>query len=165
MDLPVPWTKKEVMKLNGMSQLWAASFPNLQIDATNSLTYLKDARISSGLKTVTAFKLKKHLGSPPLLIKLNPYDILQLYLTDLDNAVISILTENKGKKQHLIYYVSKTLLDAKSRYTSLEKLILALVVSMQKLKSYFQSHTLKVLIAHLTRSVLHNLDLNRRTIV
>ena len=39
------------------------------------------------------------------------------------------------------YYVSKTLVDAETRYFPLEKLVLALLHAMRKLPHYFQAHT------------------------
>ena len=39
-----------------------------------------------------------------------------------------------------VYYVSKTLVDAETRYLPLEKLVLALVHTTRKLPHYFQAH-------------------------
>ena len=44
-----------------------------------------------------------------------------------------------------MYYISKTLVDAETRYLPLEKLVLALVHAMRKLPHYFQAHTVFVL--------------------
>ena len=44
-----------------------------------------------------------------------------------------------------VYYVSKTLADAKTRYLPLEKLALALVMASKKLNHYFQAHKIVVL--------------------
>ena len=48
-----------------------------------------------------------------------------------------MLVQEEGK-QFLVYYVSKSLLDAETRYTQLEKLALALVTAARKLQPYFQ---------------------------
>ena len=50
--------------------------------------------------------------------------------------------------QQLVYYISKTLVDAETRYLPLEKLVLALVHAMRKLPHYFQAHTIYVLIEY-----------------
>ena len=47
--------------------------------------------------------------------------------------------------QQPVYYISKTLVDAKTRYLSLEKLVLALIHAIRKLPHYFQAHTVYVL--------------------
>lgn len=47
-------------------------------------------------------ELKTHLRVPLLLLKLNPGDVLQLYL-----AVCSVLTKIKGKKQYSSIMLAK----------------------------------------------------------
>ena len=44
-----------------------------------------------------------------------------------------------------MYYVSKTVVNAETRYLPLEKLILALVNATRKLLHYFQAHNIYVL--------------------
>ncbi|MBW1279622.1 hypothetical protein KYD79_28015, partial [Escherichia coli] len=44
--------------------------------------------------------------------------------------------------------VSKSLLDAETRYPAMEKLALAVVISAQKLRPYFQSHAIVVMTSH-----------------
>lgn len=39
-----------------------------------------------------------------------------------------------------VYYVSRVLHDAETRYTGIEKLALALVVAARRLRPYFQAH-------------------------
>ena len=43
-----------------------------------------------------------------------------------------------------MYYISKRLIDAETRYTEMEKLALALVIASQKLRPYFYSHTIRI---------------------
>lgn len=157
---------KEVMKLNG--KIVAFSHFILQSSDKchkffNILKGCKDFKWMGDCEA-TFKESKDHLGSPPHLVKHDPCNILQLYLVVLDKAVSSVLTKSEGKMQYLIYFVSKTLLDAKFRYMILEKLILALVTTVWKLKPYFESHIVEVVTSHLIWSVLHKLDLNRRTI-
>lgn len=45
---------------------------------------------------------------------------------------------------HHIYYVSKSLLDPKNRYSHLVKLLLALVTASTKLRNYFKTHPIHV---------------------
>lgn len=67
--------------------------------------------------------------------------------------------QNRNMRQKPMYYVSKTLLDAKTRYTIIEKLELALITAARKLRPYFQCHLICVVIAFLLRTILskHNL--------
>ena len=71
---------------------------------------------------------------PPLLSKPHDNEILQLYLAVSSNAVSAVLVREEDKHQHPIYYVSKSLLDAETRYTSMENLLLALVTAVKKLR-------------------------------
>nr|GEV87692.1 hypothetical protein [Tanacetum cinerariifolium] len=52
--------------------------------------------------------------------------------------------DEKGSKQIPIYLVSRALRDPKLNYTSMEKLVLALVHTSKRLKRYFQAHPIIV---------------------
>ena len=58
-----------------------------------------------------------------------------------------------------MYYISKTLIDVKTRYLPLEKLVLALVHATRKLPQYFQAHTVYMLTEHPIQSLLKRSDL------
>ena len=64
-----------------------------------------------------------------------------------DYAVSAVLLKDQGIQQPL-YYISKTLVDAETRYLPLEKLVFALVHITRKLLHYFQAHTVFVLIEY-----------------
>ena len=61
----------------------------------------------------------------------------------------------EGSKHLPIYYVSKVLLDAETRYNHLEKLSLALIVAARKLRSYFLAHPIMVVTSFPIKLVLH----------
>ena len=81
-----------------------------------------------------------------MLTALEPEEDLFMYLLMSEHAVSVMLLRDRGMQQ-LIYYVSKTLVDAKMRYLPLEKLVLvfSLVHAIQKLPHYFQAYTVYVL--------------------
>ncbi|KAL5581592.1 hypothetical protein UlMin_014034 [Ulmus minor] len=54
----------------------------------------------------------------------------------------SALVREEDGVQWPIYYTSKSLLDAETRYPEIEKLALALMVAARKLRPYFQAHTI-----------------------
>ena len=60
----------------------------------------------------------------------------------------------EASKQLPIYYVSKALLDAETRYSHLEKLVLALIVPARKLQPYFQAHSIVVITSFPIKLVL-----------
>ena len=74
----------------------------------------------------------------------------------------SVLLREEDKQQRPIYYTSKVLLDAETRYLPLEKLALALVCASRKLSHYFQSHTIVVVTEHPLKSLLRKADFSGR---
>ena len=89
--------------------------------------------------------LKEHLGHPLLLSKPIEEKKLYLYLAVSEEAVSATFVRKEENVQWPVYYVSKKLLDAKTRYPELEKLVLALMVESRKLRSYFHVHPIEVL--------------------
>ena len=61
-----------------------------------------------------------------------PEEELLMYLSVSSHAVSAILLRDWGVQQP-VYYISKTLVDAETRYLPLEKLVLALVHATRKL--------------------------------
>ncbi|KAL5570332.1 hypothetical protein UlMin_026907 [Ulmus minor] len=89
-------------------------------------------------------ELKTYLGRPPLLSKPQEGESLILYLAVSKGAVSSALVREEEGVQWPIYYTSKSLLDAETRYPEVEKLALALMIAARKLRPYFQAHTIIV---------------------
>ncbi|KAL0426208.1 UNVERIFIED_CONTAM: hypothetical protein Slati_2795600 [Sesamum latifolium] len=71
-------------------------------------------------------------------------EALYLYLSAAPQAVGSVLIREEDGKQLPIYYVSKVLNGAEGRYTPIEKMALALVVTARRLRPYFLSHPIGV---------------------
>ena len=87
---------------------------------------------------------------------------MYLYLGVSNHTVSSALIREDQKTQKSIYYVSKILLDTEKRYTNLEKLLYALIVSARKLRPYFQTHTIIIPTEHPLRPVLHKPETSGR---
>ena len=77
----------------------------------------------------------------PMLTALEPREDLFIYLSVSDHAVSVVLLRDQGVQQP-VYYISKILVDAETRYLPLKKLMPALVHAMRKLLHYFQAHTM-----------------------
>ena len=73
----------------------------------------------------TFLALKEHLGRSSLLSKPIEWEKLYLYLTISKEAISAALVREEEKVQWPVYYVTKKLLDAKTRYPELKKLALA----------------------------------------
>ncbi|KAL5582899.1 hypothetical protein UlMin_015341 [Ulmus minor] len=77
----------------------------------------------------------------------------------IDCAVLVCRDEGK---QSTVYYVSKVLLNAETRYSQLEKMALALFIAARRLRPYFQSHHIMVLTSFPLKYILYKPKLSRR---
>ncbi|KAL0456617.1 UNVERIFIED_CONTAM: hypothetical protein Slati_1000900 [Sesamum latifolium] len=117
--------------------------------AEKSLPFFKTLRKAKtfewGTPCQLAFEeLKAYLARLPLLVKPSPGEALYLYLSAAPQAVSSVFIREEDEKQLPIYYVSKVLNRAEGRYTPIEKMALALVVTARRLRPYFLSHPIGV---------------------
>ncbi|KAI5313097.1 hypothetical protein L3X38_042271 [Prunus dulcis] len=87
---------------------------------------------------------------------------LYIYLVVTDSAVSSALIQEELGAQHPVFYTSKALLDAETRYPKMEKLIFSLVVSVRKLRPYYQAHWIIVMTEFPMRSILHSPNASQR---
>ena len=60
------------------------------------------------------------------------------------HAVSLMLLREANGEQRPIYFVSKAFTDCQTSYVLLKKLVLALVITIQKLMHYFQAHPIIV---------------------
>ncbi|XP_074371492.1 uncharacterized protein LOC141712443 [Apium graveolens] len=103
-----------------------------------------------------AFKrIKEQLGNPPMLSKPLDGESLILYLAVSEYSISAVLVREEDGQQSPVYYVSKRLHDAETRYTGMEKLVYALILASRKLRPYFQAHRIEVRMAYPLRQVLH----------
>ena len=89
----------------------------------------------------------------PVLTALGRKEDLFMYLSVSEHALNTVLLRDQGVQQP-IYCISKTLVDAETRYLPLEKLVLALVHATRKLPQYFHAHTVFVLTEYPLQSLL-----------
>ena len=81
-------------------------------------------------------------------------EVLFTYIAVTSHAVSLVLIRVDSDVQRPVYYVSKSLHEAKIHYLPLEKAILAVVHATRKLPHYFQAHTIVVLTQLLLQSLL-----------
>ena len=67
-----------------------------------------------------------------------------VYVVVSKYSISVILVREEDRVQNLVYYVSKRLLDAETQYTSMEKLVYALIYVSRKLMPYFHAHKIEV---------------------
>ena len=105
--------------------------------------------------------LKEYLTQAPMLTAPDPEEDLFMYLLVSNYVVNAVLLRDQGV-QHPVYYISKTLVNAETKYLPLKKLVLALVHATRKLPHYFQAHTLYVLTGYPLLSLLKRSDFTGR---
>ena len=163
-NMKSPKNVKEIQRLTGQ----VAALNRFVSRATDKcLPFFKALRKGKEMKWTEeceeAFqKLKEYLGSPHLLVKPIQGEPLFLYLAVSEHATSSILVREDDGVQRPIYYTSRALVDAETRYLSLEKIVLALIVSARRLRPYFQAHTIIVLTDQPIRQVLAKPDISGR---
>lgn len=91
--------------------------------------------------------LKHYLLNAPVLkppVKGQP---LILYASATESAIGIVLGQydESGKKEHAIYYLSKSLLPYEQKYSPIERTCLAVVWATQKLRHYFLAHSIRLL--------------------
>ena len=72
------------------------------------------------------------------------------------------MSANANGRQRPMFFVSKSLADAETRYNHLEQAALALRVVTKKLHLYFQAHLIVVLTNLPLRTTIHKPDLSGR---
>ncbi|KAJ0742766.1 putative nucleotidyltransferase, Ribonuclease H [Helianthus annuus] len=123
----------------------------------------KNKKFEWGEKHEAALQdLKQYLSTTPLLMKPEDGEPLSLYLAVSGNAVSAVLVKDHEGQQYPVYYVSKSLLDAETRYSHLEKLILALVMASTKLRHYFETHRIHIKTNYPVKNVLRKPEMSGR---
>ena len=103
-------------------------------------------------------QLKEYLSRPPIISRLEEEEVLFVYITMAFHAVSLVLIRVDKGLQRPVYYVSKSLYEAKIRYLPLEKAILVVVHATRKLPHYFQANTIVVLTQLPLQSLLQKAD-------
>lgn len=90
--------------------------------------------------------IKAYLTKPLVLSSPIRGKPLVLYITALKNSLAAFLAqENEAGKENVLYYLSRTLVGLETRYSPIEKLCLALIFVIQKLRHYLQHHHIRLI--------------------
>jgi ribonuclease HI len=164
-NLRAPTTIKEVQRLTGMaaalnrfiSRSSDVCRPFFQSIKTSKRSFQWTAECDAALA-----ELKEYMSRAPLLVTPKENEDLYLYLAVSEHAVSSALVRKDGLEQYPVYYSSKTMLPAETRYRPIEKLALALLTAKRKLLPYFECHTIIVITEYPLKAVLKNANLSDR---
>jgi hypothetical protein len=96
------------------------------------------------------YSLKNMLKSPPILTALTPEEPMLLYIsatTQVVSAALVIEREEPGRSQMVqqpVYFISEVLYDSETRYSQMQKLVYAILMTKRKLRHYFDAHPITV---------------------
>ena len=81
--------------------------------------------------------LKRALASPPMLIPPDYSHEFFIYVAaSMETISMVLVQEDEELHEHVIYYLSQNLIDAKIRYSHVEKLALATIHVVHRLRHY-----------------------------
>ncbi|GKC04567.1 reverse transcriptase domain-containing protein [Tanacetum coccineum] len=151
LSLPSPKCLKDVVKVKRKTRR-----------AWNSALMGQDQQRKS-LDSEEEFKqMKQLIAELPILKEPMEKEELIVYLAATKETVSDVLMTKREVKQMPIYFVSRTLRGPKLNYTSMEKLVLALVHASKRLKRYFQAHPIIVITDQPIHQILSRLEVARR---
>ncbi|XP_074290312.1 uncharacterized protein LOC141617041 [Silene latifolia] len=86
--------------------------------------------------------IKQYLSTPPVIGAPIPGKSIILYISAQEHSMGALCAqENEDGKERALYYLSRTLVGAELKYSPIKKMCLALIFAIQKLRHYFQAHT------------------------
>ena len=166
MDVAPPSNKKELQSLLGKINFLRRFISNLsgKTKVFSPLLRLKNEEFIWHKEHQEAFdRIKAYLVEPPVLVPPVWNKPMRLYIAASDSTIGSMLVqENVNGVERPIYYLSRMLNDAETRYSDIEKLCLCLYFSCIKLKQYIKPVDVYVsshfdIIKHmLSKPILHS---------
>ena len=118
-----------------------------------------DQRVRRGV-----LKVEGIFASPLVMCKPQLGTPLRLYFTVTEKVISSVLLQEHNQVQKSIYFVSKVLQRPEVRYQAIEKVALAVVFSLRRLRHYFQSFIVIVMTDLPIRKVLQKPDVAGRIV-
>ncbi|GJU89645.1 reverse transcriptase domain-containing protein [Tanacetum coccineum] len=101
-------------------------------------------------------RMKEHIAKLAMLTDPEEQEELIVYLAASKEAVSVVLMTEREARQMPIYFVSRALRGPEVNYTSMEKLVLALVHASKRLRRYFQAHPIIVITDQPIKNILSN---------
>ena len=129
LESPAPSSRKEVQQLMGRLAALGRFISRFTDRLNLFFATLRGAnRAECNKECDRAFtQIKQYLAEPLILASPDTGETLFVYLTVSDIAIsVALFKENEDGKQRPVFFVSKSLADAETRYSHLEKTALAL---------------------------------------
>ncbi|KAK1605782.1 hypothetical protein QYE76_029455 [Lolium multiflorum] len=132
-----PTTKKELQRLIGKINFVRRFISNLsgRIEPFMALVKTKsDDEFHWGAEQQQAFdEIKRYLTTPPVLVPPQQDRPFYIYLSVADTSIASVVVQLYDGVEKVVFYLSRRMLDAETRYPEVEKLCLCLFFTCTKL--------------------------------
>ena len=148
LSLPAPTNLLELQSLQGKANFLHCFICNFAEKTYGYMRLLKkDTPFFWDDQAQWAFDNLKHaLTHSPMIRPLDYSNNFLLYIAASTTTIVMVLVqENLDGQDHVIYYANKNLMDSETRYSRVEKLALATVIAVQKLRHYILLCTTTVL--------------------
>jgi hypothetical protein len=132
-----PTTKRELQQLIGKINFVRRFISNLsgRIEPFMELVKIKaNKEFCWGAEQQQAFEeIKEYLSKPPVLVPPQQGRPFYVYLSVGDTSIASVVIQVHDDKERVVFYLSRRMLDAETRYPDIEKLCLCLFFTCTKL--------------------------------
>src|SRR6185436_8296283 len=78
-------------------------------------------------------EIKEYFSNPPVLVPPQQDRPFYMYLSVGDTSIASVLVQKHDSQERVVFYLSRRMLDAETRYLEIEKLCLCLFFTCTKL--------------------------------
>ncbi|GJZ73635.1 reverse transcriptase domain-containing protein [Tanacetum coccineum] len=156
--LKSPKTLKEVQSLNGKL---ASLSRFLSKFVEKSLPFFKT--LKNCIKRVI-FNGQQCIVELPMVTAPKPKEELIVYLCAVREVVSSVLLTERESQKMPVYFINRALQAPEVNYSSMEKLVLALVHASRRLRRYFHAHPIAVITDQPITHILSQLENTRRLI-
>jgi hypothetical protein len=133
-----PTTKRELQQLIGKINFVRRFISNLsrRIEPFMELMKIKaNEEFRWGVEQQRAFEeIKEYQSKPPVLVPPKQDRPFYVYLSVGDTSIASVVIQVHDDKERVVFYLSRRMLDAETRYPDIEKLCLCLLFTCTKLR-------------------------------
>ncbi len=144
-----PTTRKELQQLIGKINFVRRFISNLsgRIEPFMGMVKIKsDDEFRWGAEQQRAFEeIKEYLSKPPVLVSPQQDRPFYIYLSVADTSIASVVVQVHDGQEKVVFYISRRMLDAETRYPEIEKLCLCLFFTCTKLRHILLSAEIVVI--------------------